>query len=272
MTRTERLSERRLEIDRRLEEALEQAGRDRLGPVRATMTDRDDRRYGQLVAQVHDSIAATPARETVLPAATAIELFRGYVRLRAQLLCRLGDEDASVQWDVTSALLASDYLYTTAYSTLGTLDDDRIGSCFETLASVSASVIEALGTAESQSTVPATDYCSLIDETAGSLGRGSALVGATLADIDEQYRERVATVGRGFGTVSRIQFVLASDAGALRTGSSSSTVRRLRRHATRRLTEVDRALDELSPVADVAPVRAFVREAAPDRLPKRCRD
>lgn len=272
MTRTEMLSERRLEIDRRLEEALEQAGRNRLGPVRSTITERDDRRYGQLVTQVHDSIAATPDRETVLPAATAIELFRGYARLRAQLLCRLDDEDAPVQWDVTSALLASDYLYTTAYSTLGTLEDDRLGSCFETLASASASIIEALGTAESQSTMTATDYCSLIDETAGELGGGAARIGATLADIDEPYREHVATVGRGFGTVSRIRFVLAEDTGALRTGSSSATVRQLRRHATRRLTEVDRALDELSPVADISPLRAFVREAAPDRPPKRCRD
>ncbi|ELY63268.1 hypothetical protein [Natrinema versiforme] len=272
MTRNETLADRRLEIDRRLEEALEPVEHNRFGPARTSITERDDRRYGQLVAQVHDSIAATPNRETVLSAATAIELFRGYARLRAQLLCRLGDEDASVQWDVTSALLASDYLYTTAYSTLGSLEDDRIGSCFETLASASASIIDALGTAKSESTGPATDYCSLIDETAGSLGRGSARIGATLADIDEQYSEHVATVGHGFGTVSRIQFVLASDAGALQPGSSSPTVRRLRRHATRRLTEVERALDELSPVADVAPLRAFVREAAPDRLPKQCRD
>lgn len=273
MTQNATRSERRLEIDRRLEEALGRMESHRLAPVRATITERDDRRYGQLVALSHDSIAETPDRASVRPAATAIELFRGYARLRKRLLSQLDAENAtSVQWDVTTALLASDYLYTTAYSTLGALDDDRVGECFETLASVSASIIEALESAGVQSSPAPTDYCSVIDETAGALGRGAACIGATLADVEKPYREHVATVGRGFGTVSRIQFVLASDGGARRTDSSAPTARHLRQHATRRLSEVDRALDELSPVADVAPLRAFVREAAPDRLPERIRD
>ncbi|MGQ3413752.1 polyprenyl synthetase [Natrinema sp. LN54] len=267
-------SERRLEIDRRLEEALGRVESHCSAPVRATVTERDDRRYGQLVALSHDSIAETPDRSTVLPAATSIELFRGYSRLREQLLSQLDAENtALVQWDVTTALLASDYLYTTAYSTLGTLDDERVGECFEILASVSAAIIEALGSTEPRATPETTDHCSVIDGTAGALGRGAALLGATLADIEEPHREHVATVGRGFGTVSRIRAILASDTGAPRTDSSSSpATRQLRRHATRRLNEVDRALDDLSPVADIDPLRAFVREAAPDRLPARCRD
>ncbi|UHQ98673.1 polyprenyl synthetase family protein (plasmid) [Natrinema zhouii] len=206
-------------------------------------------------------MATTPARPAALSAATAIELLRGYVRLREQLIHQLGNEVTdSLQWEVTPALLASDYLYTSAYSTLGSLTDDHIAECLEEFTAVSKSIIETLGRNYIQSTPSPTKYCSFIDDTAGALGRGAAVIGATLADVDEPHRDHFATLGRGFGTIYRIQHLLASDGASIKT-DSSLTDRRLRQHAKQRLQETDRALQQLSSTLDVTSLRTFVTGA-----------
>lgn len=261
MSRELSLTERRTQIDGRLERALSSADSGRLAPAWTTISERDNRWYGQLLALSHNSVATTPMRSSVLPAATAIELLRGYVRLREQLIRQLGNEVTdSLQWEVTPALLASDYLYTSAYSMLGSLTDDHIAECLEEFTAVSKSIIETLGRNYIQSTPSPTKYCSFIDDTAGALGRGAAAVGATLADIDEPHRDHFATLGRGFGTVCRIQHLLASDGASIKT-DSSLTERRLRQHAKQRLREAEHALQQLSPTVDVSSLRTLVTEA-----------
>lgn len=261
MSRDLSLTERRTRIDGRLKRVLDSADGGRLAPAWTTIVERDNRWYGQLLALSHNSVATTPVRPTVLPAATAIELLRGYVRLREQLIHQLSNEVTDpLRWEVTSALLASDYLYTSAYSTLGTLPDDHRAECFEEFTAVSKSIIETLGRNYIQSTPSPTKYCSFIDDTAGALGQGAAVIGATLADIDEPHRDYFATLGRGFGTVCRIQHILASDS-ALTQTDSSLTDRRLRQHAKQRLRETDHALQQLSPAVDVNPLRVFITEA-----------
>lgn len=257
MARKLSLTDRRTEIDSRLELVLDAADSGRLAPASATILERDNRRYGQLVALSHNSLATTPDRPEVVPAATAIELLRGYLRLREELILQLGNETTdSLQWEVTPALLASDYLYTSAYSTLGTLTADRIAECVEELTTVSESIIEALGSDCMQSPPSPAEYCSAIDTTAGALGRGAAVIGATLADTDHSDGDHFATLGRGFGTVWQIQDILASDGAPVRT-DPSLTERRLRQHAKRRLRETDHALQQLSSAVDVNSLRAF---------------
>ncbi|WP_222913112.1 polyprenyl synthetase [Natrinema sp. SYSU A 869] len=258
------LTERRTEIDSRLEMVLDAAD-GQLAPAWTAILERDNRWFGQLLALSHNAVAETSDSPVVVPAATAIELLRGYVRLRERLIVQPGDTAAdSLQWEVTSPLLASDFLYTTAYSTLGGLDDNRIGECFEVLTTVSDSIIEALGRTDSQSTPSSTEYCSFIDDTAGALGRGAAVIGATLADVDEPDRDHFATLGRGFGTVCRIRDILASDGPSVQPGSAPAT-RRLRQHTKQRLQETDRALRQLSSAVDGDSIRTFVAETVSER-------
>lgn len=265
MARKLSLTDRRTEIDSRLELVLDTADNCRLAPASATILERDNRWYGQLVALSHNSLATTPDRPEVVPAATAIELLRGYLRLREELLLQLGNETTdSLQWEVTPALLASDYLYTSAYSTLGTLTADRIAECVEELTTVSESIIEALGSDCMQSPPSPAECCSSIDNTAGALGQGAAVIGATLAGIDDP-GDHFATLGRGFGTVWQIQDILASDGTAVRT-ETSLTERRLRQHAKRRLRETDHALQQLSSAVDVSSLRAFGAETVSESI------
>ncbi|MFC6767696.1 polyprenyl synthetase family protein [Natrinema soli] len=266
MARELSLTDRRAEIDGRLELALDAADSGRLAPASTTVLERDTRWYGQLVALSHNSLATTPDRPEVVPAATAIELLRGYLRLREELILQLGTEATdSVQWEVTPALLASDYLYTSAYSTLGTLTADRIAECVEELTTVSESIIEALGSDCLPSPPSPAEYWSSIDNTAGALGRGAAVIGATLADIDDPDGDHFATLGRGLGTVWQIQDILASDGPAVRAGTSL-TERRLRQHAKRRLRETDHALQQLSSAVDVTSLRAFGAETVSESI------
>jgi len=266
------LTDRRTEIDTRLERALDGTESGRLAPASTAVLERDTRWYGQLVALSHNSLATTADRAVAVPAATAIELLRGYLRLREELIHQLDNEATdSLQREVTPALLASDYLYTSAYSTLGTLTADRIAECVEELTTVSESIIEALGSDCLQSPPSPSEYCSAIDNTAGALGRGAAVIGATLAGIDSPDGDHFATLGRGFGTVWKIQDILASDGLSVRTGTTL-TERRLRQHANRRLRETDRALRQLSSAVDVPSLRAFGAETVSERIAGRSSD
>lgn len=262
------LADRRAKIDSRLETALESARGECLAPARTVIVEQDDRRYGQLVALVYNSVAETPDDSSILRAATAMELFRGYCRLREQLLGRLaGSESDSVTRTSNAALLASDYLHTAAYSTLSPLEDTDVRPCIGTLASVSERIIETLTDAPLESTPSPAEYCSFVDGTAGALGRGAAVIGATLADVDDRERRRFATLGRGASVRRRLRRVLDADADTdtIRLGSPplDGQHRILRQHARRRLTEATEALRTLSSTTDVDSLGAFVEGSTP---------
>lgn len=253
------LDDRRSEIDRRLETALASADGDSLALARATVAECDDRQYGLLSTLAYESMATSPDREAVLPAAAAVELLRGYCRLRSQLLIQVSETMAhSLNRDPTTALLAGDYLYTSAYSTLRATEDGHLGDCFEILTDVSEALIEAFDANYANSAPSTTDHCSFVDETAGALGEGAALVGATLAGIDDARREHLAALGRGFGVGRRIRLALDADGDAAPVVPPKPDEERLRRYARRHLDEADRALEKLASSADVGALRAFV--------------
>lgn len=270
MTRELSLTERRDAIDDRLEAALETARGDYLLPARTTVVDRDDRWYGQLVALVANSVADAPDSPSILRAATAMELFRGYSLLRERLLARLGTPGTeSVAWESNAALLAADYLQTAAYSMLGSLEGADGRACIERLATVSERIVETLADADLESRPTPTAYRSFVDGTAGALGAGAAGIGATLASADDRQRRRFATVGRGGSVERRIRADVATDTGTSRTDSPVRDDRQLRRYAREQQADATRALRSLSATADVASLREFLGRSVPNGSERR---
>lgn len=291
MVRTTTPAERRAELDRRLEAALKATDGTGIELARSSVRAASDRWHGQLLVLSHSSAADTVAADApnvdgsaaggtaaggtaadgtaaggtaadgspadvVFPAATTVELLRGYCRLRSELFVQLGNDVAhSLTRDPGSALLAGDYLNSAAYAVLGSVDHPRVGDAFETLLSVSESLACAFDARHGQS---AKDHCSFLDETAGSLGEGAVVIGATLAGVEESTREQFATLGRGFSTARQIQRHLRPDAETDSVVPPEPDVDRLREHGERRLAAANRALDDLAATADVAALRAFV--------------
>lgn len=263
MTRELSLEERREAIDGRLEAALESARGDYLVPARTAVLGREDRWYGQLVALVANSISERPDAPSILRAATAMELFRGYYRLREQLLGQLAaTETEGVSWNSNAALLASDYLHTSAYSTLGSLEGVDVEACIGTLASVSERLVETTADTDLESTPSATAYRSYVDGTAGALGCGAAVIGATLADDTNRQHRQFAAVGHGFSVRRRIRRDFAAD-GASPLTSPGSEGERLRQYAREQSADATRALRTLSSTIDVDSLRAFLEQRVP---------
>lgn len=253
MSQTMGLAERRAELDRRLDAALEASGDAGLATARSAVEACPDRWYGQLVALSHNAVADAPAPDDVLSASAAVELLRGYCRLRSGLFERLRDGDAGPPTrDPTDALLAGDYLNSAAYATLCAADSDRLESAFETLLSVSGSLCEAF---DGRSAADAGEF---LDETAGSLGEAAAVIGAALAGADESRRAQFGTFGRGFGTARQVRRVLASGGDPSAIAPREFDESRLQRHGERRREAGSLALERLSGDADVDVLRAFV--------------
>lgn len=256
-------ADHRAEIDSHLETVLGAAESDCLASARATMETYDDRRYGQLVALSYDSVAErrdnTSETESILPAATAIELLRGYCRLRSELLVQVNDEMAhSLTRDPTAALLAGDYLYTSAYSALCDVDTAHLGACVKILTTVSETIIEAFSTNDSESSSLTSDQYSFFDKTAGSIGEGAAILGATLADVDSARRDYFAKLGHGFGTARQIHRSLDTETGTVKAASPVHNERHLRKHAEQRRDEAHQALQKLSSTVDITALRMLV--------------
>jgi len=296
--------ERRTEIDRRIAEVIDGAAGDALAPELAVVPDRDDRRYGQLLAASHDAVASAPNADgavasapnadgavasapnadgavasapnadgavalapsdgdAVVAAATAIELLREYGTMRERLLVAL--DEGTVGWsdrELTTRLLASDFLHTSAYSTLGSIRSERATACVEAFAATAESIVEAFQDCPPRSAMPPSEYRSFADATAGALGRGAAVVGATLAGADEAETDRFATFGRG---VAAARHVRSAIGGNHRAAPSAPDDRRLREFATRRLDEAETALESLSATAAVGSIDSLAAFVDADR-------
>ncbi|MGB9965629.1 polyprenyl synthetase [Halobacterium hubeiense] len=245
---------RRAALDRRLDAVLT-ADAGGLSLARATVLDAPDRWFGQLVALSHDAVADAPEPDAVLPAATAVELLRGYCRLRNDLLAE-GRAD-----DQTAALLASDYLNSAAYAALGRVDGGPPADSFAALTDVLQSVVEGFDAAYGDA--PA-DYRSLLDDTVGALGAGAAVLGATLADASDGRREQFELVGRGFSAARYVQYTLNSRRDALLPEGVDDGD--LRGYGADRLREAREALDRLAATADVDSMQGFLAERSPQTL------
>ncbi|WP_408960376.1 polyprenyl synthetase [Natrinema sp. 74] len=252
------LATRRTQIDARLEAVLPATGEDGLAVAREVIEEPDDRWYGLLVTETCDSMADTGDVEAPLSAAVAIELLRGYFRLRSELLVQLADERAhSLTRDPTTALLAGDYLYSAAYRSLGSSAHTDLAECFETVTSVLTTITEAFTTlsVEPAATSPPRSF---FDETAGSIGEGAAALGAVLAGADGAQRDTVAQLGRGFSTAREIDQFLDPENGTTEVVSPIVNEQRFREHARQKRDDARQALQTLSARVDAEPLRTLV--------------
>ncbi|WP_135820155.1 polyprenyl synthetase [Halostella litorea] len=246
----------RAAIDRRIDAALAPDRGPGLASARAAVEGFDDRWYGRLAIRSHAAAAGAdgpdpgPAPDAARSAAAAVELLRGYCRVRGELLCRVED-DASPA-DVRSALLAGDVLYAAAYSSLGRLDAGSADACFEPLVAASETVVETFAASHARPTTA--DRRDLFDGTAGALGRGAAAIGAALAGADADRRDRFAALGHDLGTARGIRSALGPDLSAV-PAAPEADERALRRHAANRLAEATRACRDLPPAVDTVHLR-----------------
>jgi len=248
-------------IDARLEPVLATADEHGLSVVRETVEEPGDRWYGRLLAASFETTATTATTqepEAVESAAAAVELFRGYCRLRSRLLVQVADRwPHSITLEPTAALLGGDYLYTAAYSMLGSVTHPALGDCFDVLTATATGIAESFADTYAGPEGSEWDQPAFFDETAGTVGEGAAVLGATLAGADDAQRDRLATVGRGLSTARQIHHVL--DAGPVAAMVVPPTIdeRHLREHAERCRTDALRALDALSASGDATTLRAF---------------
>lgn len=250
-------ADRRAEITRRLDDALAAAATDQLHPIWRDILDRPDRWYGQLLVCTHGALAPDPNPRPVLSAATAIELLREYCRLRSELLTHRTDATPqSITHELTSGLLAGDYLHSSAYATLSDVDPDHRGPCIETLTDAATTLTHAFYTAYSHP--DSTDHQTLIDETAGTLGRTAAQLGAMLADADQSHRTAAATFGYGASTTRQIHRILDPDTGPTDIILPSTDDPDLRQHAEQRRNDARQALQTLPPTVDRDVLHPFV--------------
>lgn len=257
MTDDHPLDDAHSDVERRIDAALRPGDGGGASLARSVATAYDDRWYGQLVLRSNQSVRDGLDVETIVPAATAVELLRGYCRVRNEQLLRRADDTTRPSREPSAALLAGDLLYSTAYSELAAVDAAPIDACFETLTTVTGTIVAALSRRVQAGTATAADP-SVIDGTAGALGRGAAVIGATLAGVDDSDCDRFATLGRGLGVGRRVSRTLDPDDERFHSQSTGPDAGRLRRHAEQRLDDATAAVEALSSVADVATLRSLV--------------
>ncbi|WP_115864406.1 isoprenoid biosynthesis enzyme family protein [Halorussus litoreus] len=246
------------EIEHQIEVELRDT--DKVGPplVRNVLQEPRDRWYGQLAVRVYDSLSEHKDYEDVLPAAAAIELLRESVRLRSRLLVTLTDKHAhSLTLEPTAALLAGDYFYTAAFSSLRSVPDSRSGDCFEILTAVLETITGTFARAYTPDKSVEYDKAVFLDETAGSLGEGAAILGGTFAGLDEPNHRHFERLGRELSVVRQIRLILDADPSEATVVPPAIDQEQLRALAERRQDHANRVLDTLSETVDVTRLRAF---------------
>jgi len=245
-------------IERHLERVFRDADEVGLSLVRDVLDEPPGRWYGQLVVNTYDSLSDQQDPETIIPAAGAIELLRGYVRLRSRLFITHTDEHVhSPTMDPTPALLAGDYLYTAAFSSLGSITGTGSSDCFDTLTTVLETITEAFARIYTSAGSSDDEQTKFLDETTGSLGEAAAALGATLAGFDDPTRTHCERLGRKLSIARQIHFILDVEANEAMVIPPSFDERQFRMHAERSRNDAAQAFDTLSETADVTRLRAF---------------
>jgi|GEM_PF-569138 len=249
---------RRSQIDRHIQRALSEEAAVELPLARETLHESHDRWYGQLVVTVYGTLSDRQNPELALPAGAAVELLRGYVRLRSRLLLRLTERHAhSFTLDPTAALLAGDYLYTAAFSSLGSLPDSRSGDCFEILTTALETITGAFARTHTPAGSTEHDRAMFFDDIAGALGEAATVLGATLAGFDGTDRRHLEQFGRGLSTARQIGIVLDTAPTEAMVVPPTLDEAQLRKRADRRRDDADQALDALSETVDVTRLRTL---------------
>lgn len=234
------------DIDAQIEEVLGDVGTRRLPLVRKVIDDVPDRWYGQLLAESYATAVDEVESDDVLPAAVAIELLRGYVRLRSALLVQLSGKHAhSLSLTLESALLAGDFLHSSANSVLlsspGSALEASIADVTESMLSITASFTDL-----NEPDPSASNQANYFDTVAGTLGKTAASIGASIAGVNENARQLFADLGRGLGTSREIQRFVTADSRQVTVVPPVTHGPELRQHGRKRREEAMDALWELA--------------------------
>ncbi len=241
-------------IDTRIEAVLDDAEDYELPLVADALAD--DRWYGQLLIATYDAVTDADAADAPADAAAAIELLRGYCRLRCELLAEATDATSHLfTRQGTAKLLAGDFLYSAAYSSLRGSTHTSRDACFavltDTLDTITGTFAATYAMAE-----PDRDPSAFLDDTAGELGASAARIGATLAGCDGPPVEDLARFGRHAATV--YQRATLTDSSAMRIAPPTVDEATLQAHANQRWDDVSADLDALSEVVDPTALRALL--------------
>jgi hypothetical protein len=133
------------------------------------------------------------------------------------------------------------------------------------MTTVLETITEAFARTYTSAGSTAYDQSRFIDETAGSLGGGAAVLGATIAGLDEPDRRHVERLGRGLSTAREINHVLDTGPDAAIVVLPTLDEPELRMYAERRRDDAEQAFDALSETADLSRLRAFAEATAPRR-------
>ncbi|WP_121823102.1 polyprenyl synthetase family protein [Halostella salina] len=224
--------------------------------AREAVRAADDEWYGRFVAVTYESVVGTTDPDMVVPAGAAIELLRGYCRLRCELLGDIAaDPGRSPSWDPTTALLAGDYLSTSAYAALGSPDHVALGDCFRALTAAIEGITDAFYAEHAQAS--ADPNRPLPDRLAGSLGACAAVIGATLAGVDADRHDAIAEFGEGLAAARLLQSALDPDATGFPHVRFEAEDRRLRQRAQRRRADAELAVRKLPTSVDSTVLRTF---------------
>jgi len=216
----------------------------------------EDRWYGQLLIATYDAVTDADAADAPADAAAAIELLRGYCRLRCALLAEPTD-DTSHQFtrEGTARLLAGDFLYSAAYSSLRGSTHASRDACFAVLTDTLDTITGTFAATYAMDE-PDRNPSAFVDDTAGELGASAARIGATLAGRDGPLVEDLARFGRHAATV--YQIATLADSTAMQVAPPSRDEATLQTHADRRWDDLSVRLDALSDVADSTALRALL--------------
>lgn len=211
-----------------------------MAAARAAVDAGDDHWYGRLVAAAHDSVVgatdrdSAPApgrdrdsapvpdrdsapvhdRDAVAAAATAVELVRGYCRLRADLLSALdsdGERGLALAPNRSTALLAGDYLHAAAFESLHSSPGSSTAACVEALTGALGSVRAAFAATCDGSASTRESGRSVVDGTAGCVGAAAATLGGVLAGVGDRDADALAETGRALATVHAADRLLDSE-------------------------------------------------------------
>jgi len=244
------------EIEEQIKRVLRDTDKVDLPLVSNVLQESRDRWYGQLAVSAYDSLSEHEDDEDILPVAAAIELLRESVRLRSRLFVTLTNEHPhSLTLEPTAALLAGDYLYTAAFSSLRSVPDARSGDCFEILTAVHETITGRFARTYTPAKSGESDKAVFLDETVGSLGEGAAVLGGTLAGLDQPNHRHVERLGGELSVARQSRLILEADPGEATVVPPTIDQAQLRALAKRRQEHANRALDALSATVDVTRLR-----------------
>lgn len=248
------------QIEARLRENLGVADSGCLSVAVETVHEPTDRLYGQLVAGTYTALAGTSDLDSVLSAAAAVELLRGYLSVRSRMLAPHDKTFRFGEVEFDRALLASDYLYTTAFSVLTSSTDSGAEPQIEVLADSVETMVQGLARTYTPAGGGPVDPGAFIDDTVGSIGSGAVLLGATLANGPDFDRSLFDRFGRSVTASRYIDEILHSGSGEVVLPPVVNVVD-LYLHAEERRHDAMAALDGLAKGNDVSALRSFLEDS-----------